>query len=404
MMAQSSMAVCLWALGALLCGAMSESMPTRAPAPTSRQLLSTRAATAFNQMAQQKNEAEECSCENCHGVVGRPPAEGGDHDTVSLLKCRSENAEGNCGDTFCENSCKVKVSSAPDAKPRCGRKDEKEGLSLAQLREVTRLRSSCPPPQACTCACNCPEIVWPPLLAPPFGVPTPQPFFGGGALIQESAETHTTAPTVATSLLEVGDVSNERKSISAAAAAQAALQKSAVQDTIIKQTTAFVHHEDESFEARQRRHRRWLNGGGNSNPKAGLVQVERVADKLVEVDYAFHQPAQGRMYDVEPRRPVAAALQTSMAASMSAVTASMSALKGNPAPYNMLPPPPGPPPKGPPMRHDFRVGNVCPAHAPCNCYCHCKAPPGSSYVNFKPSHPQPIFTDGYEKTGYPWSH
>jgi hypothetical protein len=230
-------------------------------------------------------------------------------------------------------------------------------------------------------------------------VPTPQPVFGGGAsLLEESAHVHkqTAMQTSPPSLLQVGALSQDQKrNVAAAAAAaqaalqQAALQKSAVQDTIIKQTTTFVHHEDESEEARYRRHRRWLNGGGNSNPKLGLVSDKPVFDRpkepaMVEVDYSFQQ---ARTYEVEPRRPVAAALQTHE----SAATASASAYQGNPVPYNVLPPPPGPPPKMPPTRHDFRPGfNVCPAHSPCNCYCHCKAPP-ASMMAFQPSHDQPIF-------------
>eukprot|EP00747_Dinoflagellata_sp_TGD_P163834 gnl/TRDRNA2_/TRDRNA2_182960_c0_seq1.p3 gnl/TRDRNA2_/TRDRNA2_182960_c0~~gnl/TRDRNA2_/TRDRNA2_182960_c0_seq1.p3 ORF type:complete len:174 (+),score=40.89 gnl/TRDRNA2_/TRDRNA2_182960_c0_seq1:124-645(+) len=42
------------------------------------------------------------------------------------------------------------------------------------------------------------------------------------------------------------------------------------------------------------------------------------------------------------------------------------------APLNMLPPPP--PPPTPPPPPDFR-GQPCPENPPCNCYCHCKAPP-----------------------------
>jgi hypothetical protein len=239
-------------------------------------------------------------------------------------------------------------------------------------------------------------------------VPTPQPIFNG--FIQESAgverEQNQTTPM---SLLEVGAKSQERKAVSAAAAAaqaalqkasvgsistvaaaQAALQKSAVQNSIIKQTVTFPHHEYESEEARQRRHRRWLMGGGNSDLKKGLA----MDPPLVEVDYAFSQqatyPHSSQEYDVAPRRPVAAALQTQT--HESAATASHETQENlmKQQPYNMLPPPPGPPPKGPPMRHDFRVGNVCPAHAPCNCYCHCKAPP-ASLQNWKPTHDQPHF-------------
>merc|ERR1719159_619382 len=42
------------------------------------------------------------------------------------------------------------------------------------------------------------------------------------------------------------------------------------------------------------------------------------------------------------------------------------------APINLLPPPPAPP--LPPMPKDFR-GQPCPENSPCNCYCHCRAPP-----------------------------
>lgn len=417
-------------LGAMLHSAWSDMMPTQAPAPrSSRKLFSPEAPTlqpvVFNQMAQQsqseaqQSRSEGCSCDACRGMVGRPSTEGGDHDIVSLLTCRAAEVGGACGDDFCENSCKVHISSVPDAKPRCREKGiVTEGLNLAQMREVTRLRNRCGPPQACKCKCICPEIVWPPFVGPAFAVPTPQPFFGGGAsLIQESAgvkrQINATAPT---SLLELGAQSQKQLfsassaadaaraaaakalqkastgSISAVATANAASQKSAVVNSIVKQTILFSHHEVLSEEERRRQHRRWLQGGGNSNPKLGIVADPPVAD--VEVDYAFHQPADylpGRSFEVQPKRPVAAALQTRETSFTASAAAEAHMLKGNPMPYMVLPPPPGPPPKGPPMRHDFRGGEVCPAHSPCNCYCHCKAPPGSSYMNWKPSHDQPIF-------------
>jgi len=396
LMAQSGVAMRLCALATLLLGAMSDTMPTKAPAPMSRKLLSSRASATFNQMAQQNQKFVGCSCDSCRGMVARPPAESSGHDTVSLLTCRATSTEGACGDEFCESSCKVHISSVPDANPKCHKKEvASEGLSLAQMREVTRLRTQCPPPQGCSCLCKCPEIVWPPMLPLPFMVPTPQPFFGGGAsLIEENAAVEHkkfASQTSPPSLLQVSQSQEHKDSAAAAAAAaQAALQKSAVQDTIIKQTMTFPHREEESEEAKYRRHRRWLNGGGNSDPKLGLVSDEPVYNgpkepAMVEVDYSYKQGA--RTFEVEPRRPVAAALQMHE----SAATSSASAARGNPVPYNVLPPPPGPPPKGPPMRDDFRPGfNVCPAHSPCNCYCHCKAPPASLF-SFQPSHDQPVF-------------
>lgn len=344
-------------------GATSDLMPVEAPAPRDRELLSPTVPLAFEQKAQQTKRASGCSCDACRGMVAHPPADG--HDIISLLTCRAADREGSCGDDFCESSCKVHISSMPDASPRCREKAHlAESLSLAQLREVTRLRTSCGPPQPCTCACICPEIVWPPLLGPPFMVPTPQPFFG---LIQESADAHKQKRDAPMSLLEVSTNSREQTAdsaaASAAAAAQAALQKSAVQKSIVEQTTMFVHHKEDSEEARYMRHRRWLEGGGDAGFK-GLV--------------------------AERKRPVAAAIQTHESAATASHDTQHNLLKQNP--YMMLPPPPGPPPKGPPMRHDFRPGfNVCPAHAPCNCYCHCKAPP-DRLMNFKPSHDQPIFT------------
>jgi len=374
----------------LLC-VLSDMKPTQAPVPTGRKLLSRRGPVAFDQMASSASRTAGCSCDACHGVLARPTAnvthDGRPHDVVSLLTCRATNAEGSCSDDFCENSCKVHISSQPDARPKCQDKASiAEGLSLAQMREVTRLRASCPPPQGCSCACICPEILYPPQLPLPFMVPTPQPMFGGGA-----------------SLLQVGTQSQERETVSAAAAVQAALQKasagsisgaataeaalqnSAVQNSIVKQTWTFPHHEEESEEVKYRRHRRWLQGGGNSDPRKGLVGEQPMPTKvedtaMVEVDYAFRQ---GQTYEVVPKRPVAAALQESH----------QSFQKGNPVPYNVLPPPPGPP--AAPVfvnRHDFRPGfNVCPAHSPCNCYCHCKAPPDGKYMNWKPTHDQPIF-------------
>eukprot|EP00746_Dinoflagellata_sp_MGD_P165208 gnl/MRDRNA2_/MRDRNA2_94345_c0_seq1.p1 gnl/MRDRNA2_/MRDRNA2_94345_c0~~gnl/MRDRNA2_/MRDRNA2_94345_c0_seq1.p1 ORF type:complete len:1865 (+),score=454.65 gnl/MRDRNA2_/MRDRNA2_94345_c0_seq1:62-5656(+) len=229
-MAHSSIAMRLCALGTMLLGVMSDSMPAKAPAPMSRKLLSSRATATFNQMAQQNQKFAGCSCDSCRGMVGRPPAESSGHDTVSLLTCRATTTEGACGDEFCESSCKVQISSVPDANPKCHKKEvASEGLSLAQMREVTRLRTQCPPPQGCSCLCKCPEIVWPPMLPLPFMVPTPQPFFGGGAsLLEENAvvEHKTVASqTSPPSLLQVGQSQEHKDSAGAAAAAAQAAMK-----------------------------------------------------------------------------------------------------------------------------------------------------------------------------------
>jgi len=376
----------------LLC-ALSDVMPMQAPAPTGRKLLSRRGPAVFDQMASRKTKAAGCSCDACHGQVARPTANVS-HDIVSLLTCRAANMEGSCGDDFCETSCKVHISSEPDAKPKCREKASiGEGLSLAQMREVTRLRTSCPPPQACSCACICPEILYPPQLPLPFLLPTPQPVFSGGAsLLQVGTETQEHMAVSAAAAAQAALQKASAASISAVAASEAALQKSAAQNSIIKQTWTFPHHEEMSEEERYRQHRRWLQGGGNSDPSKGLAvehpqEPTKAEDTaMVEVDYSFHQ---AQTYEVVPKRPVAAVLQTHE----SAATASLSTQQGNPMPYNMLPPPPGPP--AAPVfvnRHDFRPGfNVCPAHSPCNCYCHCKAPPDGKYMNWKPTHDQPIF-------------
>merc|ERR1719389_757816 len=115
---------------------------------------------------------------------------------------------------------------------------------------------------------------------------------------------------------------------------------------------------------------------------------------MVEIDYAFTQQ---QSYPVEPKRPIAAVLQTHESAATASRETQQNLLKQQP--YLMLPPPPGPPPKLPPTRHDFRGGEVCPAHAPCNCYCHCKAPPDGKYQNWQPSHPQPVFDGSGESLG-----
>merc|ERR1719162_1022370 len=104
------------------------------------------------------------------------------------------------------------------------------------------------------------------------------------SLLEVGAQSQETRNSAAAAAAQAALHKGSMGSVSNAAAAQAALQKSAVQDSIVKQTVTFIHHEDESEEVRYRRHRRWLQGGGNSNPKKSLVGN---TEKLVEVDYAF---------------------------------------------------------------------------------------------------------------------
>lgn len=297
------------------------------------------------------------SCSMCHGVVSRPSAHGA--DVVSLLTCRATESDKDA-DEFCERECRVVVPSKPSNSPKCQVKtSEAKGLSLAQLRETSRLRTHCAPPQPCACVCNCPEIVWPPQPPLPPMYPTPQPHF---TFLQESQSSQEVA-------------------------AQDALP--AGWDSTLDPATGKTYYYNEA---------------------TGVRQWDRPANQpsLVEEAGPFQAPV------ASPRR-LASALQmgTGAGASMRAGRRFLRSGRArrfgrfrrgrrgrgrlsrdgqNPQPYLLLPPPPAPP--APPMpftlRKDFRP-QPCPENAPCNCYCHCRRPP-DALMTWKPSHDQPVIS------------
>lgn len=274
---------------------------------------------------------EACSCSECHALVGRPAsAEGA--DTVSLLTCRADDAGASrCGGDFCETECKAVVPSKENHTAECRPKDHPstKGLSLAQMKVATALRTECIPPPPCTCSCFCPEIVYPvpPPLPPAY--PTPQPFFS-------ALQTPATPPPEFPALYQKAASTRRAGSLSMTGVSQTAQEHNHRMQTDSMELT------------RQHERRWWPQWPGSSNRPRGSLIAQRARALLMS---GARQPP--------------------------------------PQPFNLLPPPPVPPTPPPPP--SVRLAFKCPEVAPCNCYCHCGTPRGEQF-NWQKKHQAPVET------------